>query len=122
MTERHRRERVRQLAPPSRHMRSLLREAISSVYQLRLDCEYGTIAGPGGLRQVRRALALCRRATARDCMPDWFAPLIGAVPQTIGDTAALVDRVLMPLRTLDAAWRQRLSAAGIDPKWPGGDA
>ena len=122
MIERQRRDRIQDHRLPSRLMRSLLREAIFGVYDLRRGCGYGTVGGPSGERHVRSVLALCRRATARHSMPDWFDPLTRTMPQTIPDTTALLDRLLVPLCATDAAWRRRLIAAGIDPKWPGDDA
>jgi hypothetical protein len=103
-------------------MRSLLREALFGVHGLLRDCEHATTLGPRGEKRVRRVLELCRRATARDPRPDWLVPLTRTMPASIADTVATFDRLLVPLKALESAWRQRLVAAGIDPKGLDSDA
>ena len=118
MTERLRREKIVDQRPPSRHMRSLLRQSFFRVYQLLRDFEYRKTLSPDEAKRTRRALELCRRATARDPHPAWLATVAQATPPTLSDAVAALNLVLLTLSAVDITWRQRLLAAGLDPKWP----
>jgi hypothetical protein len=99
-------------------MRSLLRQAHLRGHGLLRDCQHADILGARGEARVRRLQELCRRATARDPRPDWLVPLTRTMPTSIADTVAMLNRLLPELSRLDATWRRRLVAAGLDPEWP----
>ena len=122
MTERQRRDRVHAQRLPSRHMRSLLRQAIFRAYRLLRTCDHATEVGDRGERQIGEVLELCRWATAREPRPAWLVAANATMPATVPEAAAMLNGLIARLRDLDAAWRRRLVAAGIDPKWPGDDA
>jgi len=118
MTERLRRQRIIDQHPPSRHMRSQLRQSFFAVHQLLRDFEYRTSLGPDEAKRTRRALELCRRATARDPHPAWLATAAKAPPPSRADAVGALKLVLLTLSAVDITWRKRLIAAGLDPKWP----
>ena len=122
MAERQRRDRLAHPPPPSRQMRSLLRQAILGAHRLLRSSERATAVGAGGEKQIGELLELCRRAAARERHPDRFVPAARTMPATVPEAAAMLNRLLALLRQLDATWQQRLIAAGIDPKWPEGEA
>jgi len=103
-------------------MRSMLRQGNFGVHRLLRDFEHRTSLGPAELRQLRRVFTLCRRATAREPHPAWLASLAKATPPTLADAVAALELLRVTLAAIDIAWRRRLIAAGIDPKWPGDDA
>ena len=122
MAERQRRNTLHHQPPPSRQMRSLLRQAILGTHRLLRSSQRATAVGAGGEKQIGELLELCRRAAARERHPDRFVPAARTMPATVPEAAAMLNRLLALLRQLDATWQQRLTAAGIDPKWPEGEA
>ena len=122
MPERLQRPRSRDQRPPSRHMRSLLRQAFFAVYRvIRALNLAGALRSPEVVA-LHRAVALCRRATARDPQPDWLAALATAVPPGRTEAVAALDLLLQHLAAIELDWERRLVAAGIDPKWPASGA
>jgi len=99
-------------------MRSLLRQSFFRVHQLLRDFEYRTTLSPDEAKRTRRALELCRRATARDPHPTWLASVAKATPPSLSDAVAALELVLLTLSAVDITWRKRLIAAGLDPRWP----
>lgn len=122
MSERLLRTRIIDQRPPSRHMRSLLRQGLSGVYRALRDLEYRTRLVPDDLTELRQVFDLCRRATAREPHPAWLAAAAEATPPTVADAVAALTLLQLTLAAIDVAWRKRLTAAGLDPKWPGDDA
>jgi len=121
MTERQQRERTHDQRPPSLHMRRLLRYAFFEVHRLLRVFRDRSDIRRDEATETLRALALCRRALSRDGVPAWLRQLAAGPPDLASAVAALSlarDR----LTALDIVWDRRLIAAGIDPRWPDGDA
>jgi hypothetical protein len=121
MTERHRRERVRDERPPSLHMRRLLRQAWFAVARLQRQFQHRQRIGPTEADEVMRVLELTRHTLARDGIRPWLAGLESTRAPDLREAMDALTLAREQLGALDLDWQRRLVAAGLDPRWPGSD-